>query len=219
MFDVIFMYNGEPNAAKNYRNLRKQIPWCKRVQNASTIKQAHLQAAETASTDWFFTVDADNWILDFDIFFEPQKAWKLNWHAQAVTVYRACNPTNALIYGWGAIKLWPKSLLKSHALTENYQDFTTQFPTNICNTVASCHEFNTSPWDTWRSVYRETSKLLRSTNPQSKLRLNYWKQPNKQFAYKQEYLRALNQAVEDFEQNIELQLNNWQWLKLRFEKI
>ena len=196
MFDVVFLYNQEKNGKKNYKRLLKAAPWAQCVKNAPSISSAHHQAAQIAKTEWFFTVDGDNFVLNDEIFYE-KIFWKKCWHLRAVGVFRAKNPTNKAVYGWGGIKFWNKMLLRE--IPKDYQDFTTSFPMYVINDVASCHDYNVSSWDTWRSVFREVFKLMMKHDEESKQRLKLWLDPYDCFDFKDEYLNACVWA--------------WEWIK------
>ncbi len=189
MFDVIFMSNDECNADSNFKLLKQHVPWAQRISGASSIHQAHHWAADVSRTHWFFSVDGDNRITNFQVFF-GDPPWSKSWHYKAVGVFRATNPTNALVYGWGGVKLWNKTLLKQ--APEKYQDFTTAFPMYVIDCVASEHCYNTTSWDTWRTVFREVFKLKQKNDEKSQTLLDGWQQPYDDFAFRTEYLHALN---------------------------
>jgi hypothetical protein len=173
MFDVFFISYFERYAGANLERLKEFVPKAKHVAGVKGIHAAHEQAAGEATTDHFFTVDADNWILDgfsFDIDFEPIK--------EAVYVWRCRNPVNYLVYGYGAIKLFDTHHMRS--IDRTTVDMTSSANRNyqIVNVVASETRFNTSPFDAWRSAFREACKLasgaIANQSPETAQRLDAW---------------------------------------------
>ena len=61
--DFVFISYKEPNCEENYADLLNKVPWAKRVHGVKGFDNAHKAAAETASTDFFISVDGDN-IID-----------------------------------------------------------------------------------------------------------------------------------------------------------
>ena len=57
--DVVFISYNEPNADTNYNNLLKKFPNAKRIHGVKGIHQAHIAAANIATTEMFYVVDGD----------------------------------------------------------------------------------------------------------------------------------------------------------------
>jgi hypothetical protein len=211
MFDVVFISNNEPHANENFQRLKALVPWAQRTQGADSIHQAHCNAAESSRTHWFFTVDGDNWITNARVFF-GDPPWNESWNANAVGVCRATNPTNCLVYGWGGVKLWNKTLLEE--APEHYQDFTMTFPLYTIHHITSEHRYNVSSWLTWRTVVREIVKLKQQNNSIAQQRLMQWHQLHNEFDYRREYIHALNYALH----TPAIDVNDWQTLRQAYER-
>lgn len=174
MFDVFFLSFNEPNADAHFERLKTFAPNARRVHGVKGIHAAHQECARMASTDRFFTVDADNWIMDgfsFDLDFEPDE--------QSVYVWRCRNGVNGLIYGYGAIKLFPTGGVR--AMATNTVDMTTSVSLSyrIVHQIASETRFNTSPFEAWKSGFREAVKLSsgiidRQKDEETLTRLDAW---------------------------------------------
>jgi hypothetical protein len=100
-------------------------------------------------------------------------------------------------------------------------DMTTSFPLKIMPTIASVTHFNTSPFSTWRSAFREGVKLACSTSEENQQRLAIWcSTAHGPFA--EECLsgaragRAYGGAWRD-DQAMLLRINDWDWLRAQFE--
>lgn len=174
MIDIFFISYNESNADENFARLRDIAPRAIRVEGIKGIHQAHRHCAALATTDHFFVVDADNWVLD-DFRFEPPSEMQ----SDAVYVWRCRNAVNGLVYGYGAIKAFPTD--KARQIPVHTVDMTTSVSTNykIVNVLASETRFNTSPFETWKSAFRECVKLSsrvihRQVDDETQRRLEIW---------------------------------------------
>jgi hypothetical protein len=59
--DFVFISYREPNCEENYADLLSKVPWAKRVHGVVGFDSAHKAAAEVAETDFFISVDGDNY--------------------------------------------------------------------------------------------------------------------------------------------------------------
>ena len=153
-YDVFFISFNEPNADKNFKKLLKKVPYAKRVNGIVGIHNAHKHCAEQSTTEMFWTIDADT-VLDtkFDLSYRPPIHDK-----QYLHLWYTKNPVNDLVYGYGAVKLWPRLAPLSHK--GNWLDFTTSVGNiKIMQNVVASTEFNSSSYDAWRSGFREAVKL------------------------------------------------------------
>ena len=105
-YDIIFISYNEPQADENFARLKARFPYAQRVQGIKGIHQAHIAAAKKAFTKMFWVVDADAQILDTFNFDHVVSEYDL----ENVHVWRSMNPINDLEYGYGGVKLLPKSL-------------------------------------------------------------------------------------------------------------
>ena len=55
--DFIFLSFDEPNAEKNFADLKRKVPWAKRVHGVYGFDAAHKACAELSDTKHFVTVD------------------------------------------------------------------------------------------------------------------------------------------------------------------
>jgi hypothetical protein len=154
-FDVVFLSYREKEAEENYKKLLSRVPNAKRVHGVKGIFNAHKRASEVADTKMFYVLDADAILLDeFNFEYFPSV-----WDEDAVHVWKSKNPINGLIYGFGGLKLFPTQLLR------DAKDWNIDFTTSISDkfkpmpVVANYTAFNTNPYDTWKSAFRECTKL------------------------------------------------------------
>ena len=180
MYDIVFISYKEPNAEENFSNLYERFNTVtlfgdrvKRVKDVKGIHNAHVAAANKVSTSYFYIVDGDAVIVDdfnFDYTTDDE---------DFVHVYRSINPINDLVYGYGGVKLFPTNLTKNMDTTTT--DMTTSISKNfkIINEVANITAFNTDPFNTWKSAFRECAKLSSKTirrqkNEETESRLKTW---------------------------------------------
>ena len=175
MFDIIFISYQEPNAEENFRQLQSRFPIAQRVHGVKGIHQAHIEAAKKACTKMFYVVDGDALIED-DFNFDYKVPEK---DMNAVHVWRSKNPVNELVYGYGGVKLLPTNL------TLNMNTETTDMTTSISDRfrpmeqISNVSAFNTSPFNTWKSAFRECVKLSskvidRQEDAETEARLDAW---------------------------------------------
>lgn len=155
MYDIVFISYSEPNADANFAKLKERFPLAKRVHGVTGIHQAHIAAAKKAFTKMFWVVDGDAEILDsFKFDYDATE-----WNQDTVHVWKSVNPVNGLEYGYGGVKLLPKKL--TLAMDPNSVDMTTSISTSFkaMDEVSNITSFNTDPFTTWRSAFRECCKL------------------------------------------------------------
>lgn len=155
MFDIVFISFNELKAEENLKLLRSRFPLAKHVSGVKGIHQAHIEAAKRSFSPMFWVVDADAIILDsFNFQYSLTKE-----EYDIVHVWRSKNPVNGLEYGYGGVKLLPKKLTLNMDLSK--PDMTTSISSKFkaIEEVSNITAFNTDPFSTWRSAFRECTKL------------------------------------------------------------
>jgi len=173
MYDIVFISYQEINADKNFARLVARFPFTRRVHGVKGIHQAHIVAAKQCFTDLIWVVDGDAVILDdFDFNFRPRDL-------DYVRVWRSINPINQLEYGNGGVKLLPRLMTVNMDVTK--PDMTTSISTKFepIKIVSNITEFNTDPFNTWKSAFRECTKLSsavidRQKQTETDIRLDAW---------------------------------------------
>lgn len=154
-YDMIFISYNEPNAEKNYLSLKSRFPRLKRVHGVKGIHNAHKEAAKLSTTPMFWVIDGDAEIVDdFDF-----SLLLPHYDRDIVHVWQSKNPINDLVYGYGGVKLLPTNLTLDMDITST--DMTTSISKRFraMPTVSNITVFNTDPFTTWRSAFRECVKL------------------------------------------------------------
>ena len=224
MYDIVFISYEEPNADNVYEDLKARFPMAKRVHGVKGIHQAHIAAAKKCFTKMFWVEDGDAKLKD-DFNFDYVAS---EWDMDAVHVWRCQNPVNLLVYGYGGVKLLPRQLTIDMDVTK--PDMTTSISnkfyahTEISNVTA----FNTDPFNTWKSAFREcvklSSKLIRGQiDDETETRLLIWcnegmNKPNGDYAMMG--ARAGKKYGEENKDNKEalFKINDFDWLKEMYDK-
>jgi len=209
-YDLFFLSHGEQNAEKHWFRLREMAPHAQRVEGIDGILLAHQRCAQLARTANFFVVDADNEVLDLDVRLRLP-AYDQNY----VHIWRAKNPVNGLVYGWGGIKLFPRKLLRDATVMP--LDLTTSFTIKVVEDIGSITHFNTSAYDAWRSAFRECVKLTCIDNDESRARLAVWCSVARG-AYAEDCLRGAcdGRVFAMVHRNEVGRINDWDWLRARY---
>jgi hypothetical protein len=158
-YDIVFISYNEPNAEENWNLLKTHFPRAKRIHGVKGIHKAHIEAAKLATTPMFWVVDGDAVIAD-DFNFSlllPQ------YDRDIVHVWKSQNPVNGLVYGNGGVKLLPTNLTINVDITS--PDMTTSISPRFraVDAISNINNFNTDPFTTWRSAFRECAKLASKT--------------------------------------------------------
>lgn len=216
-FDIVFISYNELNADENYARLKERFPLAKHVKGVAGIHQAHIEAAKRSFTPMFWVVDADAVILDtFNFNYQLTKE-----EYDIVHVWRSQNPVNGLEYGYGGVKLLPKKLTLS--MDTSSTDMTTNISPRFkaMEEISNITAFNTDPFTTWRSAFRECCKLAVNNNIESLERLDTWCTLNDTVPYGfYAYLGALAGRAygEKNASNKEAlsKINDFTWLEVRW---
>lgn len=171
----------------------------------------------------FWVVDGDARLKDDFKFDYIASEWDLD----AVHVWRCQNPINFLEYGYGGVKLLPRQLTIDMDVTN--LDMTTSISDKFFahEEISNVTAFNTDPFNTWKSAFREcvklSSKIIRGQiDEETEMRLMVWcnegmGKPNGDYAMAG--ARAGKFYGEAFKGNTEVlfKINDYAWLKEKFD--
>jgi hypothetical protein len=144
-------------------------------------------------------------------------------------VWQSINPVNGLQYGYGGVKLLPKHLTQNMDLSK--PDMTTSISSlfKAMPEISNITAFNTDPFNTWKSAFRECCKLAsrtidRQREAETQQRLDAWCTLNEEVSYGfHSYLGAQNgkyygESNRDNPNGLTL-INNFDWLESEFNRI
>jgi hypothetical protein len=221
-YDIIFISYNEPQADENFARLKARFPYAQRVQGIKGIHQAHIAAAKKAFTKMFWVVDADAQILDTFNFDYVVSEYDL----ENVHVWRSRNPINDLEYGYGGVKLLPKSLTQN--MDTSKPDMTTSISLlfKAIPEISNVTAFNVDAFNTWKSAFRECVKLASKTidrqdDTDTNYRLNVWCTRGLDRPFGREAIEGAVQGkqygLENKDNNKALKMiNDFDWLRERF---
>jgi hypothetical protein len=221
-YDIIFISYNEPQADENFARLKARFPYAQRVSGVKGIHQAHIAAARKAFTKMFWVVDADAQVLDTFNFDHVVGDYDL----ENVHVWRSRNPINDLEYGYGGVKLLPKSLTQNMDVSK--PDMTTSISTlfKAMSEVSNITAFNVDAFNTWKSAFRECVKLASKTidrqdDLDTNYRLNVWCTRGLDRPFGREAIEGAVQGkqygLENKDNNEALKMiNDFDWLRERF---
>jgi hypothetical protein len=220
MYDIFFLSYSEPNADKNWKDLKSRFPHSIKIENISGIHNAHKQAAKKSLTEMFWVVDADAEIVDNFNFDYLVSKWEVNF----THVWKSINPVNDLEYGYGAVKLLPKKL--TQLVAETAVDFTTSISDNfkIIDQISNVTKFNTDPFNSWKSGFREAAKLQsrcikNQKDIETQDRLEVWCSKGKDKPFGDFVISGAIDGKQFIEQGGNLSfINDYQWLTHKFEE-
>lgn len=171
--DIFFLSYDETCREKHWRELRSRYPHSRRIHGIKGVALAHHLCAKLSRTDFFFVVNGDNHILYEDFCFQAPDKIK-----DAVYTWRCLNPVNDLVYGFGGVKLFPKSAFSNLPFSIDMSS-SLKAPYYIVPQIASVTRFNVSAFEAWRGAFRECVKLASFCIPfqkdfETKKRLEIW---------------------------------------------
>jgi len=173
VYDIVMISYNEENADENYEALKKKFPRAQRIHGVKGIHQAHVAAANLCTTEMFWIVDGDA-VLESDFNFDY-----IAKDTKAVHVWRSVNPVNGMQYGYGGLKLFPTQMTRD--MDVNTPDMTTSISNRFVkmDVISNTTAFDTSPFNTWKSAFRECCKLSskvinRQKNDETEERLHIW---------------------------------------------
>jgi hypothetical protein len=230
MLDVFMLTFGEPEADANFEKLLINAPHAKRIDGVEGLLNAHRACATASRTSYFYVVDADAVVTDdFSFKFVPserREAYPGVPETECVFTYRSHNPINDLVYGYGAVKLFPKrNLLRCE---EFKVDMTTSIGAKFVPKfeISNITQFNTDPFNTWRSAFRECTKLASGIIDHQKqiddaYRLEVWCSRGENRRYGEYAILGAEQGRDfgtHYRGNVAAlrKINDWNWLKEKF---
>ena len=116
--DFVFLSYDEQNAEKNYANLKRIIPWAKRVHGVDGTDAAHKACAELSETKHFITVDGDT-IVDPKFLNVELDTTAMGLDDDYQFGWCGNINVNGLKYGNGSLKMWTKDFVKNMKTHEN----------------------------------------------------------------------------------------------------
>ena len=170
--DIVFLSNGELCADENYEHLLAVTKGLSnrvvRVDGVDGRVEAYHAALEASESNWAFTVFAK---------LKVNSKFDWNWQPDRLQIpkhyiFHAKNPINGLEYGHQGMIAYNKKLTLANQ--GKGLDFTLDDPHETVELLSGVATFNTDPYATWRTAFRETIKLKSDYSEIAEQRLNAW---------------------------------------------
>jgi hypothetical protein len=220
--DIVFISYDEPEADENYKKLSEKFPRAKRVHGVVGMENALAEAARVSSTPWYFAVFGKTELHpEFDFTFQPDYFQQPKHY-----IFYSENRVNKLVYGEMAVIMYNCNLVLDNIGSEFGLDYTMSFPHEVVPIISTYGNFNTSPYHTWRTAFREVSKLydIQSKTPtvETEYRINVW-ETVAEGNYAEWALKGAHDGREFYlahkdDYNYRKNSFNWQWLRNYFSE-
>jgi hypothetical protein len=214
---VFFVSNGESNAEQNWKHLVKLCPRAVRIDGINGRRKMFHRCVDLAGdASQFFVVTGKNYITDSSVFDYPVETI-----TDAHIIFQAKNMSNRLQYGHMGVVCYNSNLVLNTPANFGL-DFTQYSKTiTIARTVSEA-TFATTPFEAWRTAFRETVKLTTQYSKDAHLWLERWLA----FAegeHAEWVLRGAKDGVEYAETHREnpealRKSVDWNWLEQYFEE-
>jgi hypothetical protein len=219
--NIIFISYDEPQADENWSKLIKRFPFAQRCHGVQGMQNALLHAAEMSITPWYYAVFAKTELADtFEFNFRPDY-YQLPKHY----IFHARNSLNGLEYGHMGIVLYNCNIVKNQK--EFGIDYTMSAPHVVVPELSAIASFNSNPYQTWRTAFREAAKLAQfcdeQANIENEYRLEVWLS-RAEGLYSEWCLQGARDGYEFYQTNKRMPANlkqafDWTWLQTYFESI
>lgn len=215
---VFFTSNGESNADANWEHLVNLCPRAVRVDGIDgRRKMFHRCVDLSRGARNFFVVTGKNFITDRTVFDYP-----VSKTSKAHVVFNAKNMSNRLEYGHMGVVCYNADLVLN--TPEDFGLDFTEYSTiyNVPRTVSEA-TFATTPYEAWRTAFREAVKLTVKHTVDSDHWLARWlafsEGPGSKWVIKgaeqgHAYAMAMASTPEQLRKS-----EDWNWLKARFDAL
>lgn len=218
--DCVFIHNGESDAAMHLEMLRDSAAVygnrIVEIKNITGRVAAYHAAAASSKTPWFFAVFAKLAVApNFPWMWQPDYLQQPKHY-----IFQARNPVNGLTYGHQAMIAYNRELCLANP--GRGLDFTLDDPHESVDILSGVARFNTDPWSTWRTAFRETVKLCHdNVTVENRHRLHVWL-TQAQGEHASWCLQGAHDAVEFYRSAAsdmaKLKLSyEWAWLRQQFD--
>jgi len=158
-FDAVMLSYDEPLADKLHARLQRVLGIrVKRLHGVEGMRRAYRLAAEVVDCEQFLLADGD-FVLAAEFALPAVEPLP---EGVSMRVWRARNPLNGLVYGYGGLKLIRRSALREIG---DAVDVLAALPgrTEFTADIAGTTRINQSPYHAWKAGFRECAMLSRGS--------------------------------------------------------
>lgn len=220
--DVFFMSFRESNCEENWLRVKEFHPNAIRLHGIAGIDNVHMLCNQLAKTEFFWTVDGDNYLthplaFDYSAIFTD------------LVMFKSYDPLHDNTTLLGGLKLWRTNKFINKDMSKG--DFTLNATKDkqIIEESLSETRYNASPFDAWKTAFRHCVKCMTvifKSRPGAKNLDHYisqWRKCgeidklNAEWAYKG-YLDAVEYSAK-FDNNLDelYKINDYDWLENFFK--
>jgi hypothetical protein len=223
--DIIFIHNGEKDAGINLNRCNTWIPPNSYFKISSGVNgrlKAYQSAADLSNSDWFLAVFAKCHMKESfrDFTWRPDY-----WQKPKHYIFHNHNVDLDLTYGHMAPIAYNKRLMLENT---GGLDMTLAQEHAVVPVVLSETRL-TDPWDTWRTAFRETVKLMYYAKEDNSIELQYrldrWLNAEEMWAKHNPWYQYGANDGKDFFESVDgewgwiMVTNEWAWLRKRFDAL
>lgn len=216
MMDIFFISFNECNRETNWARVQELHPNSMRLHGIKGIDRVHLLCDQISTSEYFWTVDGDNYLTDKLEYNDPIDV--------PLIMFKALDPIHKTLTSLGGVKLWKKGSIVNPGMNKGDFCLNATSSKKVLDRSYSITTYNASPFDAWKTSFRHCVKLLsiifKSRPNASNLDyyINQWKsckesmELNSSWAY-QGYIDA-EQYVKVCNDNLEMlyKINDYDWL-------
>jgi hypothetical protein len=219
--NIFFISFNESNQETNWQRVLELHPSAIRIHGVKGIDRVHLACNDLCDSDYFWTVDGDNWLLE-------ELVWDIECPADLL-LFNALDPISRMPTNLGGVKLWRKDSIINKDMSKGDFCLNATAKKMSLRKVFSQTNYNNTAYEAWKTAFRHCVKIM-SPIFKSRPSLNYadayleqWKNcgnldngtNNASWAY-QGYLDAVTYIQDD--NNDIHNINNYTWLKNYFNE-
>lgn len=220
--DIFFISFKETNCETNWKRLKDLHPEAKRIHGVVGIDKVHLICDTLSSTEFFWTIDGDNYItksLHYDAPIESD-----------LVMFKAIDPIQKSLTLLGGAKIWRKGSIINRDMSKGDFSLNATKSKEVVDKEYSFTLYNASRYDAWKTSFRHCVKLMSvifKSRPNAKnidAYIEHWRstkssnEKNADWAY-QGFVDAEN-YVKLYDNNLEElhKINDYNWLENYFRE-
>jgi hypothetical protein len=221
--DIFFISFKEATCEYNWNNLLVTHPEAKRIHGIVGIDHAHLACDRLSTSEYFWTVDGDNFITEKLIYDDKI--------THDLLMFKTFDPLQENLTLLGGVKIWKKGSIINKNMTRGDFSLNATKDKIVIDRSYSTTMYNSSPFDAWKTSFRHCVKLMSvifQSRPNARnidAYLDQWKSCknktilNSNWAYlgytdAQEYVSMYDNMLTELNK-----INDYKWLEEKFRKM
>jgi hypothetical protein len=150
--DIFFISYQELNAEVNWGQLLRYHPNAKRIHGITGIDKIHLICDQLSTTEFFWTIDGDNWLDRELVYTDPMNT--------DLIMFKAIDPIHGGLTLLGGAKLWRKGSIVNRDMSKGDFSLNATQSKKVVDYSFSTTNYNRSPYDAWKTAFRHCVKLM-----------------------------------------------------------